>query len=108
MNKRFALFALMIPLALTACETPRKRTPVVTPQPMSCEDGSQARITLYSPEDARLVFGGKAYDLDRVITASGVKYENRQISYWNKGIEAMITPKGLPTVICTYVPKSGL
>lgn len=108
MNHRFAFSALVIVLALTACAAPRKRVPVVTPQPMMCSGDIPAQITLYSPDDARLVFGDKAYDLERVRTASGVKYENSAISFWNKGIDAMITPNGNTPLSCTYIPKNGL
>jgi membrane-bound inhibitor of C-type lysozyme len=105
MHHRFAL-CLLITLALTACETPKKRMPV-TPQPMSCSGNRPASITLYSPEEAKLTFEGKSHTLKRVITASGVKYGNNSISYWNKGIDALIT-EGDKMTSCTYVPKSGL
>lgn len=105
MSNRFALY-LLLPLALTACETPKKRMPV-TPQPMSCTGNQPASITLFSPEEAKLVFEGKAYTIKRLPTASGIKYGNSTISYWNKGIDALIT-QGDKMTSCTYVPKAGL
>jgi membrane-bound inhibitor of C-type lysozyme len=85
-----------------------RKSPVVTPQPMACTDGKPAQITLFSPEEARLVFGEKSYNLRRVETASGVKYANSSISYWNKGIDAMITTGDGAVTTCTYVPRGGL
>lgn len=85
-----------------------KKSPVVTPQPMSCTGEIPANITLYSPEEAKLVFEDKAYNLKRIETASGAKYGNSDISYWNKGINAMITKDDGTITTCTYIPRSGL
>jgi len=85
-----------------------KKSPVVTPQRMVCTGEVPAAITLYSPTDAKLVFEEKAYNLSRIETASGVKYGNSDITYWNKGIDAMITKDDGAVTTCTYVPKSGL
>lgn len=85
---------------------PKKRMPV-TPQPMSCA-GKPASITLFSPEEARLVFEDKAYSLKRSSVASGILYSNSDLSYWNKGIEASVTRKGGVITTCTYVPRAGL
>ncbi len=106
--KKFAALPIMMCLALTACETGYKKSPVVTAQRMSCTGDVPAAITLYSPTEAKLVFEDKAYDLNRVETASGVKYANSSISYWNKGIDALITRSDNSMTTCTYVPKSGL
>ena len=94
---------------LTACETskPRKRMPV-TPQRMVCTGGVPASITLYSPEEARLAFHEKAYHVERESSETGIKYANREISYWNKGISAIITTKDGTESICEYIPKAGL
>lgn len=99
----------VISVALTACETskPRKRMPV-TPQQMICNGGVHASITLFSPEEARLVFNEKPYRLKREVVASGVKYASSDISYWNKGISATIAAKDGTSTICEYVPKAGL
>jgi membrane-bound inhibitor of C-type lysozyme len=95
-------------LALTACESGYKKSPVVTPQPMSCNGNVPAQVTLYSPTEAKLTFEEKSYNLNRIETASGVKYGNSDITYWNKGIDAMITKRDGTISTCTYVPKSGL
>lgn len=95
-------------LALSACQSGFGRSPVVTPQKMTCADGAPAQITLYSPEEAVLIFEEKSYDLRRTQTASGVKFENSNISFWNKGIDALITRHDGSMTTCTYVPKQGL
>jgi membrane-bound inhibitor of C-type lysozyme len=107
--KKTVLLLFLIPLTLTACETSKyKKSPVVTPQPMSCTGEHPAQITLFSPEEAKLVFENKSYNLRRVETASGIKYENSNISYWNKGIDAMITRGDGTVTTCTYIPRNGL
>ena len=106
-KKAVAPFLLL--LALTACETSNyKRSPVVTPQPMACSGNVPAQITLYSPDEAKLTYQEKSYILNRIETASGVKYGNGDISYWNKGIDAMITKRDGSITTCTYIPKTGL
>lgn len=94
---------------VSGCESGNKykRMPV-TPQPMACSGNVPAHITLYSPTDAKLTFEEKSYDLNRIETASGVRYGNSDITYWNKGIDAMITRKDGTVTSCTYIPKSGL
>ncbi len=104
-----AFAPVLVCLALAACESSGyKRSPVVTPQIMSCSGGQPAQVTLYSPDEAKLVFEGKSYMLDRVATASGVKYANKSISFWNKGIDAMIIRPDDSITTCTYIPKGGL
>lgn len=53
-------------------------------------------------------FEEKNYDLNRIETASGVKYGNRSVTYWNKGIDALITRDDGTMTTCTYTPKQGL
>lgn len=95
-------------LALCACQSGGDRSPVVTPQKMICGLGSPAQITLYSPQIAVLVFEGKSYDLEREESSSGIRYANRSIEFWNKGIDALITRENGSVANCTYIPKSGL
>lgn len=102
-------FLLLVLVGLLAgCGTTYKRSPVVTPQKFACTGDKPAQITLYSPEEAVLTFEEKSYDLNRIQTGSGVKYGNRSISFWNKGIDALITRDDGSMVSCTVVPRSGL
>ena len=106
--KKIFFPAIALGLMLTACESGYKKSPVVTPQRMVCANGSPAQITFYSPQEARLVFEEKSYNLERIDSVSGIKYANSSISYWNKGIEAMIIRSDNSTTTCTCVPQKGL
>lgn len=106
---KYIILCLIPILLLAACAgTPKGRKMPVTPQKMSCANGSPAQITLLSPIEAKLIFEGQSYNLERATTASGVQYGNSKITYWNKGIEAMITRKGGAPTACTYIPQNGL
>ncbi len=102
------LTLLAFPLLLAACGGQKYSHAPVTPQPMNCAGNIPAQVTLYSPTEAKLTFEEKSYALSRIETASGVKYGNSDISYWNKGIDAMIIRKDGTMTSCTYIPKSGL
>jgi hypothetical protein len=102
------LLLIILLFPLSACQSGGNRSPVVTPQKMTCVGNIPAQITLYSPEEAVLNFEEKNYDLNRIETASGVKYGNRSVTYWNKGIDALITRDDGTMTTCTYTPKQGL
>ena len=104
----YTLPVLLAALFLPGCETGYKRSPVVTPQRMVCTGNVPAQVTLYSPQEATLNFDKKSYDLKRIETASGVKYGNSDVTFWNKGIDAMITRDDGSIITCTYIPKTGL
>lgn len=106
--KIHALIFLLFTLALGACSTPKYGHAPVTPQAMNCSGNLPAQITLYSPSEAKLTFENKNYALSRIAATSGVQYGNSDITYWNKGIDAMITRKDGSMTTCTYVPKGGL
>ncbi len=97
---------LLIALTLASCASQPKKRPVVTPRPLSCND-QPAQITFYSPDEAKLTYAGKSYALERQVSASGAKYGNRTVTFWNKGIDATLT-FGDTVIPCTYVPKKGL
>lgn len=107
MTRAYGLIPLLFCVLLVACESAPRRAPV-TPQPMACAGDIPAQITLYSPTDAKLTMGDQSYALNRIETASGVKYGNDEVTYWNKGIDAMIIRSDGTTTSCTYIPKSGL
>ncbi|MCB1529902.1 MAG: MliC family protein [Rhodospirillales bacterium] len=67
-----------------------KRSPVATAQKLECLSGDSARVTIYSPAEAVLVFHGKTYDMKRVGSPLGAKYEGGGATYWNKGVDASI------------------
>jgi len=109
MFKRFVTYSVFSAcLILAACGTSYKRSPVVTAQHLSCDGGIPAAITLYSPEDAMLSYNDQAYDLSRIETASGVKYGNDDIVFWNRGVTATIETGEGAEHTCSFVPKSGI
>lgn len=103
------LLLALFPVLLTGgCGGAKYGHAPVTPQAMSCAGNVPAQVTLFSPAEAKLTFEDKSYDLNRIETASGVQYGNSDITYWNKGIDAMIIRKDGSMTTCTYIPKSGL
>ena len=108
------LCLLLLPLTLAGCGggTDYTRSPVVTERQVSCmgDDASEipAALTVYSPVEAKLNFMEKDYELKRVETASGVKYKGDNISFWNKGIDAMIQNKSGKTWSCRFMPRAEL
>lgn len=107
---RMILLVTALPvLVLAGCFTPKYKPAPVTPQAMTCDGNIPAQVTLFSPADARLIFDGKSYKLNRIETASGAHYGNSDISIWNKGgIDATITRKNGTTSHCIITPRSGL
>jgi len=99
---------LLLPLIASGCATKKYGHAPVTPQVMSCSGNVPAAVTLYSPAEAKLTFEEKSYELNRLETASGVQYGNSDITFWNKGIDAMIIRKDGSMTTCTYMPKGGL
>ncbi len=102
------LIASLPALMLGGCSTPKYGHAPVTPQAMNCSGNHPAQVTLYSPVEAKLTFEEKSYALNRIETASGVQYGNSDITFWNKGIDAMIIRKDGSMTTCTYMPRSGL
>jgi len=99
----------LVCVGLTAgCAGGPTRSPVVTAQYLSCDGGTPAAITLYSPEEAKLSYQNKAYMLSRIETASGAKYGNRSITFWNKGVDALIETDDGGVSHCQFLPKPGI
>ncbi len=98
---------LFLCLFVAACSTTYKPAPV-TPQHLDCGGGAPAFITFFSPKDAVLQFENIRYRLERAETTQGVQYENDDISFWSKGIDALITKEDGPAISCAVVPKAGL
>jgi membrane-bound inhibitor of C-type lysozyme len=103
----FVLF-VAIALMMGGCASQKYGHAPVTPRTLSCSGNVPAQVTLYSPSEAKLSFEDKSYQLNRIETASGVQYGNSDITFWNKGIDAMITRKDGSITTCTFMPKTGL
>lgn len=88
-----AFIALGAILAMTACTKPRAKT-----WEYSCPDGYAFSITYSDPGNmgdiAFLEDAAGTTKLPREVAASGAKYSNGAISFWNKGEEAMIMVAG--------------
>jgi membrane-bound inhibitor of C-type lysozyme len=97
-----------IALMMGGCASQKYGHAPVTPRTLSCSGNVPAQVTLYSPSEAKLSFEDKSYQLNRIETASGVQYGNSDITFWNKGIDAMITRKDGSITTCTFMPKTGL
>ena len=109
MSKYAVVSAALLAILLTGCGGSKYgRSPVVTAQQMNCSGNVPAQVTVYSPEEAKLNFEDKAYELNRVQTASGAQWSNSDITFWNKGIDAMVIRKDGSMTTCTFMPKSGL
>ena len=108
MAKKVSL-CLLILLSLCACQSGYKRSPVVTPRSMLCEGDIPAKITLYSPEEAKLDFLSKSYMLNRIETAAGdVRYQNKSIGFTKHGVSTVITAPNTAPVYCSDIPQKGL
>lgn len=105
---RIIVMTLLTLLPLSSCATPKAKHMPVTPQRFACSGDRPAQISLLSPDEAKLTFEEKSYMLNRIETASGVKYGNRDIQFWNKGVDAMITQDDGAMATCIVIPKSGL
>jgi hypothetical protein len=101
-------FLLGATLCLTACGTPKRGAPVVTPQPLLCDGALPARITLFSPDEASLLLGERRYALKRTETNEGVRYENGDVAFSKNGIDAVISRKDGSVLHCRYIPAPGL
>lgn len=108
MKKTTLLSVCTLAVALSGCGGTKYGHAPVTPQRMNCSGNVPADVTLYSPAEAKLHFEEKNYTLNRIQTASGVQYGNSDITFWNKGIDAMIIRKDGSMTTCTYMPKNGL
>lgn len=82
-----------------------KRSPVATAQKLECLSGDTAHVTIYSPSDAALAFRNRTYDMKRISSSLGAKYEGGGATYWNKGIDASIFLDGTGYA-CSIRPKN--
>jgi membrane-bound inhibitor of C-type lysozyme len=67
-----------------------------------CTDGRLVAVTYVNepdPVSATLVVAGKSYELPHVVSASGARYSNGKITWWNKGSEASLELNG-PLTLC--------
>lgn len=76
---------------LTSCE----RMPVGKAHVYRCSEGVVVRVVFSeTDETATIRLAGKTYKLKLVPAASGAKYTDGKVVFWNKGSEAMILVNG--------------
>ena len=71
-----------------------------------CPEGSVLLATFYPDDDrVQLRVNGREYDLPRQISASGARYGEGPIVFWNKDREALLQrPDGPSYVGCVTTP----
>jgi membrane-bound inhibitor of C-type lysozyme len=68
----------------------RPEPPVTRRATFLCPGGTLLFATFFPDEDRmRLTVDGTDYDLPRLISASGARYGNAGVTFWNKGREAL-------------------
>lgn len=71
-----------------------------------CPGGTELLATFYADDDRmRLRVNGQEYDLPRQISASGARYGEGQVVFWNKGREALLQRSDGPSYVgCVATP----
>lgn len=83
--------AAILCLALAACE----RRPVGKVQVFRCADGATVKaIFTEADETMTMYLGDKTYKLKHVPSASGAKYTDGKVVFWNRGKGAYIQIDG--------------
>src|SRR5262245_55142672 len=75
-------------LALCACATPD--TPEEPSYLWRCDGGVTFRVRLTTGGNAEVTAGGKTYRLPAVMAASGARYSDGRVEFWEHGGEAML------------------
>ena len=91
-------------LALAACAGGgEERKHAVT---FVCPGGTKLLATFYADDDRmRLRVNGQEYDLPRQISASGFRYGEGEVVFWNKGREALLQRADGPSYVgCVTAP----
>jgi membrane-bound inhibitor of C-type lysozyme len=90
MKKIAALAALAL---LAACATGTGGTPGGPFSQWRCEGGAafSVRVSTEGEGSAEVFAGGQTYRLPRVAGASGLRYSNGQVEYWERGGTATVS-----------------
>jgi membrane-bound inhibitor of C-type lysozyme len=86
---------------LAACASPQAapaaNADTIGPVAFSCDDGSIIEATFDNapnPATVLLVRGGQTFTLPQGMSASGARYVGDDITFWNKGRDAMVEWQG--------------
>jgi len=82
------VFAIMVfCVALAACE----KKPTGKTHVFACSDGTRVEVVFSEKRDrATMRIGDKSYKLKQIPAASGAKYSDGKVVFWNKGRGAYI------------------
>lgn len=82
---KISILALLC-LALSACATT-----VGGRMDWRCDGGAAFSVRIRSDERAEVFAGGRIYNLPHVPAASGARYSDGRVEYWERGGEATLT-----------------
>ena len=99
---------LFVALLLGACATDGAGSgeSVGAPRTTWRCDGGAAFSVRFSPTAARVFAGGQTYDLPQVEAASGARYANGSVQYWeHDGVASLAGAAGGPYAGCHQAPR---
>ena len=93
--------ALALLLAVASCQSagsgPEATADLIGPVTFRCDDGSTI-VAIFdnapTPATARLVRGDQQAVLPQAVSADGARYVGDDITFWNKGRDAMVDWQG--------------
>jgi membrane-bound inhibitor of C-type lysozyme len=95
--KQFLLAAAL--LSLTACASTGGA--IGNRMDWRCDGGAAFSARIKSNGNAEVFAGGQVYNLPHVAGASGARYSNGAVEYWERGGEAMLSgARGGPYANC--------
>jgi membrane-bound inhibitor of C-type lysozyme len=90
-GRLFAAVIVLFGLAIAACE----QRPVGKIHVFRCADGATVKVIFTEADESMTMYlGKKSYKLKHVPSASGAKYTDGKVVFWNKGKEAFIQIDG--------------
>jgi membrane-bound inhibitor of C-type lysozyme len=89
--KLFLVAIVALCVGVAACE----QRPVGKVHVFRCKDGATVKV-IYSEVDQSMTMrlGNKSYKLEHVASASGAKYSDGKVVFWNQGDEVFIQIDG--------------
>ena len=101
MDSRPLFAALFIGTASASCDHPDNPT-----FEYLCDDSRNVTVTYFKipgPAHARVAVGEESYELPHVVSASGARFSDGKITWWEHGGEAELTRGGAETE-CVELP----
>jgi len=86
MNWRLVFTAILAGAASAGCDHPDNPT-----FEYACDDSRNATVTYYkvpAPAHVRVVIGEETFELPHVVSASGARFSDGKITWWEHGGEA--------------------